>query len=167
MITVSNSETLQALQKQAGLSQGIDATPNTLGNQIIPVLECNPKLQRHVTFVKTSSSTVSASGASLYTTAPTKDFYLTSAYFYMTKDATCDVAIGLAGITAIVGGLSFYVIGISRLTTTAQDQGVYINFPQPIKIDRNTAITISAFSYTAGLSARTYGIMGYYDEGSL
>ena len=83
----------------------------------------------------------------------------------MIKDATCDAAIGnQIQLNATFEGAAIVIAGIAGLTTTAQNSTITQSFNNPIKLDRNTTISISGNSYTAGLRSNSCCIMGYTVE---
>jgi len=105
----------------------------------------------------------SATGTlTLYTTPSDKDFYLTTAILSMIKDVTCDATGGI-NLNAVIDGVTKEIIVYGILTLTAQADTIVCNCPVPIKIDRNTAITVSG-TYTAGTMRRSATVHGYTEE---
>jgi hypothetical protein len=166
MARVNNSETIAQLRKVGGLSSVEMQTPSVDSRTIIPVMETNPTILHNidiVRFIGTSSSTASITA---YTTPTNQDFYMTGCSLSMVKDAANDGATANIAIGCFVGGVVRYPLVIATLTLTAQSQTVAISFQKPIKVDRNTAITVACGTFTAG-SRRVEGtINGYIDEAS-
>lgn len=111
---------------------------------------------------KTSNSAVSGSSATIYTTPSDGDFYLCGVTANLVKDATNDRATGRWTINAtLANGEAIELVALPYLVTTACDKNIFLTFDKPIKLARNTTITMGIFTYTAGLSSRTASIWGY------
>lgn len=164
MTKINNSDIINGLQKTCGITTN-EVVPNTLSTNIVATVETNPLLVRRTNIVKVGNS-IATLGIYPILTTTNKDFYITGASLYYVKDVLCDVANGFYNITAYIGGANIAILSIPRLTLTADKEGVFITFPVPIKVDKNTIINASAFTYAAGTSARSWLVMGYYDEGS-
>lgn len=112
--------------------------------------------------IRAAGSSTSGSITAL-TTPADKDFYLTGCTLSMIKDATCDMATGAIALAVTVDGVAQNPAAIAILTLTAQSQTVNVTFNPPIKVDRNTALSMGA-SYTAGTMRRFLGVYGYTEE---
>jgi len=137
-----------------------DSIPDVVRADIQPVVEIDkPKSN----IVKTATRATSGS-TSLYQTPTDRDFYLTGGVLSMSKNVTCDVASGeIASILIVIDGVStkFLIIAGQTLTAERADQSMDMTFP--IKIDRNTSISLSGGAFTAGALVRTATITGYID----
>jgi len=123
---------------------------------IMPVVE----IKRICNILKFNSA-VNATTATIYTTPSDKDFYLVAAQLSVIKDATSTS--GGTSIFVIIEGVSVRLLSIATLTLTAQYSNIANNFPVPIKIDRNTIITVVNSTNNANISG--YGsIQGYTVE---
>ena len=162
MAIVQNSRTIQELREAAALQVGKDAIPTTLATQIVPVMEVNPKLLRHCDVVKRNQA-VNATSATIYTTPATQDFYLVSACVTLIKDATATST--FSRINAVVLGATASFCEIASLTLTAQSETVSMTFPRPIKIDRNTAITVTNTTNVGNVTAAAC-IVGFIVDNS-
>ena len=155
----NNSDLTREIIDIGKLQVGRDFVPNIISNQIVPVIDVNPKHSRRINLLKYVNS-VTTGSMTAYTTPIGKDFYLTNMQFSMTKDAACDTATGAYSITAVVDGVTIR-LGMYPIVTLKEDTLV-INmvFPFPIKLDQNTSIATSQ-AFAAGLCARTLCIFGY------
>jgi len=131
----------------------------------IPVIEVNPKLVKDL---KTANLSKNTSGATaIMTTSNSKDTLLYGCNLNMIKDSTCDMATGNVFLSITQNGKTFALISLPVITLTAQSAGDRIMFNKPIKVDRNSAINISASgTYTVGVCNRT-GVIFYTEEDNL
>jgi len=115
-------------------------------------LVANLPLNRNLNIVKWKDAT-----GTMYTTPINEDFYLTNIFLTMSKT---DVQTGsLIRMDAIINGETVRLVGIGGVTGAFQNGVVVDNYPQAgIKIDRNTAITLT----TSGTFTTVQGgIKGY------
>lgn len=131
---------------------------------VVPVIDVNPKHARVCNIVK-ANSRITTGSSTVYTTPATQDFFLSTATLSMVKDAACDQATGIIGFTAVIDGATVQLLQFPVITLTAQQYNQTIEFPIPIKIDRNTGIT-STGTYAAGVMARSFQITGYIVDNS-
>jgi len=127
---------------------------------LVPVFVANDQLFNQSNIVATGAAT-NATGATLYTT-PNRDdvtFYLTGATLSTIKDASSPST--AAQILVYVASSNIAVLTIKGLNTTAQNATTSITFPNPIPIDKNTAITVNNTSATANVSTQgtIYGFL--------
>lgn len=167
MVNIYNSQISKEIQEGAK-TQTADRIPNQLADKVVPVMEVNPKLLRRVTILKDANSTSKNSNATIYTTPVNQDFYLTMLQTSYEKNATCDIATGvLYSITGVINGATVILGSICGITLTAQADVVCIPFNPPVKLDRNTPITLArGASYTVDTMNRNAVIAGYTDETS-
>ena len=161
MATIYNSDLSKEL-REGGKLQVTDRMPSELAEKVVPVMEVNPKLLRRSDFVVTSNKTTSGS-QSVYTVPVNRDFFITSLCFGFIKDVTCDAATGDITLAASIGGVSGIILRIPILTLTADSKTIVLNFPNGLKIDRGSTISIGTNpTYTAGLMSRSVSIFGYH-----
>lgn len=123
-----------------------------LMDEVVQTFELKPKGIVAANF-NTASGTLT-----VLTTPAEKDFYMTGFAINFIKDAACDnTAIYLS---ASREGLSSYLFICPIITLTAQQFTQVIEFPNPVKIDRSTSITLAG-SFTAGACSRSVTISGY------
>lgn len=155
-----NSELSEILRDTFKSQQNIDGTISQVSNQVVPVAEVNPTLVKPCNVVL--GGTKSNSGAStVYTTPTSRDFYLNSLVFSITKDAACDMATGGAAATVVIEGVTQSIVLVPVITLTASDKQVNISFPKPIKLDRGSIIGIGGQTFAAGVCVRTLSFTGF------
>ena len=157
MATVTRTSVLLQAQDIAGLQVGVDITPKTLSSTISPTLDLNPRFTNLVKYGTTSVTTSS----NLLTTPSQKDFYITFAHITFKKDVTSDLS--SCNIQGSVNGATVRLLSFECLAATAENQSINITFPYPIKIDRNTNISLTG-SFTAGTATKTAVIGGFILE---
>lgn len=163
MPKIQNTEAIKAIRDSARLSVS-EGFPQELDTRVVPVIDMSPIINKEINVVRSQNST--ASGAvNIYTTNNSGGyrFYLKSIYFAMIKDSNCDVANGVINVTANVDGVNRTLVAIPVLTTTAQNEAVYIYFNTPVKLDLGATITMAA-TFTLGAMARTCTITGYEQD---
>lgn len=115
--------------------------------------------------VKSAGNTASGASNNVWAATPSdKDFYLCRAQVNFLKNATCDVADGTLLLQATIDGAIVQLARYSILTLTAQEINSEIVFNPPIKLDRNTAITLNQGTFTAGKFTRCGTISGFTQE---
>jgi len=135
-----------------------DNIPRAVIPTIQPVFEVNPKV---CNVVRHSNLAVTGSGT-IFTTPSDRDFYLNSASLGMIKDATCDVASNSeSSLTVTTEGTARRLLQMPLLTLTAQSENATISYPIPLKLDRNTTITIQSATFSAGSLLRYGAITGF------
>lgn len=137
-------------------SKGTD----TIGDEIsgpFAIVDINvPKENILSTISRTTSGT-----ATILTTSANEDTWVTGFLYSYIKDATCDVADGILGISFTIDGKTQTHNLFPVLTTTAQYDAVFVKFTKAMRIDRNTSITFNTSTYTVGKMIRTVSIYGY------
>ncbi len=156
----NNSELSNEIIDATRVQSGSSRIPNTFGDVVIPVIDVNPKRNRVVTFHRIASRGTTGS-TTIFTTPADKDFYLVGAFLTATQDATSDgVVMGLAVTT---DGTSRSLISFRKTTLTAFQDSKQINLPIPMKVDRNTTISISQ-SFSVGTGTVEGIIFGFTTE---
>jgi len=159
-LIVNNSEVITEISDGLKLPVSFGKVSNS-SRFIQPTFECNPKVTKNANYIKASSSATSGS-TTIHTGVNTGELYILNVNLSICKDATCDIATGQVTVNGTINGVSTSICGIAVLTTTAQNQSISVSFSKPIKIDRNTSISITG-TYTAGLMSRYASIIGYFD----
>lgn len=164
MAKIYNSDLTKGLAKNAGIQQNTDKIPNELAEKVVPTCETNPELLRKITIVRDITITDSSSGT-IYTTPTNQDFYLTDVQMDGFKSAAAGTTEFY--ITVTINGATKKIISMHHPTTTAiNNLHAEKSFLLPIKLDRNTNITLN--SNNATTFNRVIGIIcGYVDECSL
>jgi len=162
MPQVQNSSTIKEIRTAGGLSVS-EGFPTSLGNQIVPVININPKDYRTTNVLFASSST-SSGNIGIGTTSTTKDTFITSIQMSMAKDATCDVASGAIYLDMTFNDVVRDFAYISILTLTAQSQTVFLQFANPVRVARGSSILIGAGAHTVGLFSKAAAVHGFEVE---
>jgi len=126
---------------------------------IVPTVEINPRIN----IVKRNTCT-NATSVTLYTTPTDKDFYLTGVSLSHTRDvnATC-VSTAINGVIDGVSTGTIFIEHRMQTLTAGNIPASTQSFSIPIKIDRGTAITITA-STNVGNFVSVGIIFGYTVE---
>jgi hypothetical protein len=111
---------------------------DNIGIEVNPIIQPVVEIKRNCDIVK--SIATGQTSNTIYTTPTDKDFYLVGATLSLIKDATATST--LSALKVYINGVQTTLMQIPGLTLTAQSQSMAFSFPE-IKIDRNTAITIT------------------------
>jgi hypothetical protein len=136
--------------------KGADTIPPDIGNIFVPVIP----VTRVCNIIRTTTATNATTGT-IYTTPTDKDFYLVGLVISLIKDVT-STATNIQ-IRVTIDGVVQTIMNISTLTLTVDTRQSTLGLPFPIKVDRNTNITINTNSATANITA-SGGIVGYTVE---
>jgi hypothetical protein len=161
MVTINNSELTREIIDVTKLQAGREFTPNTCSNQIVPVIDVNPKHSRIINYYRTISAT--ASGTQSVTLPADKDFYLTNVNLSISKNATCDIATGKVVIIGVLDGdvsTGRDLLSIGVLTLTAESSNAQLSFPIPVKLSRGSNIQLTG-TYAAGAMSRASSFCGF------
>lgn len=82
-----------------------------------------------------------ATSTTIYTTPSNKDFYIHALAMNVVKDATNTST--LTAINCSINGALQNILYIAGVTLVAQNDTISISLPIPIKVDPNTAITLT------------------------
>lgn len=144
-----------------GKLDALEVGPFPIKNEILPVLDVNPK---HC-FILRQASASAAGATTVYTTDNSKerDFYLCGLVIGYNKDAANDNGTGNLGLAfATVDNKQSALCHINCITLTAQSGTISITYPIPLKIDKNSTISLGAVTLGAGIFLRSGTIWGYY-----
>lgn len=136
-----------------------DAIPR----QVIPTIQPTFELKRrYANIVKTGTRTSSGS-ATVYTTPSDKDFYLTGVQMSWSKDVTNDGTTASLQVTIDGDSTASNILRLYGQSVTANQIAETMSFLYPIKLARNSTITINQ-TYTAGASSLASTITGYTED---
>lgn len=121
---------------------------------VVPISP-NPKIIKQNTATNSASETI-------YTTPSDKDFYLVACSLAVIKDASATST--ASWLQVYIEGIATAILKIPSITLTAQTGYMVLPLPYPIKIDKNTAITINNGTAVANVLA-TGIIIGFTVEG--
>ena len=148
----NNSALMNEVRDVYKLQLGRDKFPKS----VIPVVDVNPKHARIINLHRESIRTTTGTGT-MYTTSAIEDTYLTGFTLTLQADVTCDNTSGAFFVT--IDGAS-RPTRISKLTTTATSMTLSHTFAYPLKLDRNTTITLGS-TFTVGACTMSCMINGF------
>lgn len=138
--------------------KNFDFFSKEVGDKLIPVVPiidaCN---------IVRSGIATNVTSQVVYTTPADRDFYLCGYVLSVLKDASATSTYTL--LQVYVNGTPLNVASLTGLSTTAQNQTVSNALFYPVKIDRNTAISILNQTNVANVTASA-NILGYISETS-
>ena len=160
-VSIKSNEVLKSLNGATNLdTQGFNPDlPSEMSKLYVPTIESNPIVTKFCDVVASTEQLNSSSDSLIYQTPIDKDFYLTSLYMISTSTSATNVRISLIiivnGIMQEIGRYFFYA------NITYPQATLSLNFSHPIKIDRNTPITIHSSGYINPVVITTAGITGF------
>jgi len=157
---ITNSDTVKELQEAAGLQFAMDMEEKDIQKLIVPTIEINPKLLRFCNIVRNATAS-NATTATIFTTPANQDFYLIAAQMSMIKDASATSLASSIDLTPEGAQLASIMV-IRGISLTAQNDSLTISFPVPLKLERNTTITINNTTATATVVSSGM-IVGFID----
>jgi len=164
MATIHNTDLTKELKEGAKLQQLRDVIPSQLADKVVPVMEVNPKMFRIVNYNVAGAGTNSTS-TSLGTTPTDRDTFITGATLSFFKDITATTTFIRLNAT-MENGLGIVLCSFGCVTLNIDGDAMTISFPNPVKLKRGSAITISASTNVGNFNA--FGsVMGYQVENIL
>ena len=154
MVDIQSKEVIDKISDELKVQPAV-SIPRGLMEKIQLSYSVNPK--RIVNVVRNTQRNTTGS-ATVFATSPDRDFFLTSAFISAVHDATSDGT--EMSLNAFVGGVERRILQFTKLTTTIFNGILSQTYTPPIKIDRNTNITINN-SFTAGASTISTVITGF------
>lgn len=152
MGTVHNSDTVEQVIRAAGVQTATEMPPRTLSNQIVPVMEVNPRLVKSLNIIR-SGSLSNATSATVHTCHSTKETYLWAAQLTSVKDVTATTAGQAMKVTPFGDNTARNILTISALTLTAESpSSASIALFKPIRLKAGSTITITATTATGNVN---------------
>jgi len=162
MVYIDNSETQREMNDAIRGNSVTNVAPVKVNDFIQPVININPKDYRR-NFIKTLTKGTSGSN-DILAANPNKDVYVTSCWISCTKNAASDATAAWISLTNDGDSASTQICRINFQTLTAlSNECLFVNFVNPVKIKRNTAIELGT-SFTVGAQNLTASFSGYYVE---
>ncbi len=159
---IQNSSTIKEIRSAACLSIS-EGFPQDLSNQIIPVINVNPKDYNEGRIFAHGSS-VAAGTVTIYTCSSTLDTFIMSCSYSFSKNVACDIASGRTAIQIIgFDGVTYAILSLAVLTLTAERDSISISFNKPLHVKKGSVIQIVG-AFAAGAMARSYIVSGYEIE---
>jgi hypothetical protein len=162
MVQINSSELLSEIRSGAKIEQLSEAIPNTLANQVVPVMEVNPKL------LNRSGKTIANSGLNttpLALTIPnitSRRTFITGAWINYQSDVLATATSIRIRYTPFEGAEQI-LVNLNKLTLAVGQDGMTISFPVPIR-----AAPIAPYiDIVGGVAAGTLSVSGgisYYQE---
>ncbi len=156
MVEIQNKQIIDDISEKTKISN-IAMLPLNLSNNIQPVMEIGKNIEE---LIGIGSSSAVTGGFAIHTADSTKDTYITSASLSVVKDGACDVSSGSINVSCTIRGATRTILTLAVLTLTASSQQISISFPEPIKIDKSSVVSITG-AFTLGAMVRAGTITGY------
>ena len=154
MAKINRTDITQKAIKDLRLDAARERVPTEASDKIVLTYPLDSK----VTNIIKSVGLTNGTGATVYTTPTSKEFYLTTASLYVNKDSSSESA--GSDLTCVVDGATVYLLSIPGYTLTAQDNGLTITYKNPIKLDKGTNIRVTAGSAVANVKVNA-NVTGY------
>lgn len=140
MKTINNAELVNEARKAVALNANIDIPPSQVGDAVQFVCEVNPRLTRYANIAR--SGYTNAGNSTIYLTPIDRDFFLTFAAISQDK------AIGESQTNASLSvntedGRTCQIVGVPGITLTAEHDKMTATFNPPLKLQRNSQVTIT------------------------
>ncbi len=143
-----NSELIKEIQNATKIPT-LQGVSRTISNQIVPVIEVNPKVTKNPFIV--SGTGADSSNVTLYTTPTNQDVYVIGLCFTITKDGanTSDIA----RVQAFVNGQAINLAYLSLVPSVASGNSIFVSFSHPLKLDRGTIVSMRPSNATASIDS--------------
>lgn len=161
MAQIYNSDLTKNMVTATKAAVSRDIMPTQLAEKVVPVINVNPAHNRIITMVKRATCTNSTS-TTIFTTSAVNDTYIIGMQIAWIKDVTATAL--TANITAYINGLNTILCELRGFTLTVQNDSIFLSFPIPILIDRNTNVNLTCSTNVANVTA--VGIVYGYEVNS-
>ena len=128
------------LRDVAKIQAGADIIPSIMSNQVVPVVDVNPKHSRICNFMK-SAALSNALAANLGTADNGKQTFLTGAT--VTAKFHTGGAATLVSLRLTSGGAARNIMNLVNFAGDGTTHGLSINFSCPIPVDAGTTISVT------------------------
>jgi len=162
MAKIYNTDLTKGIAKNAAIQQNFDKVPNELAEKVVPTMETNPQLLRYTNYLIYNSKT-STGDLAIGTTPKDKDLYITAYNVSFIKDAACDSSAHSLSLVVIPDETqaSTRIFTSQTLPLTAQTETHFCQLAHPLKLKRNSALSLTSNAYAAGIYNRSVVIYGY------
>jgi hypothetical protein len=144
MATTQRSEYVDTATKDLRLNPAIDSIPAHLA----PDIQLTYELKAPMSVI---SQTLTNATQSFFLVTGDRDVYISSISLDCVKDVTATTT--SISVRAFVDGVQRRLLTINTTTLTVERAGTSISYPIPIKIDRNTSITMDSLTNVANFQA--------------
>lgn len=156
MADIHRGQVSTKIVRAAGLQPGADAIPKRLGEVVLPVLVVNEDPEKFIVRRGIATDTTSVT---IFTTPTDRDFFIMSAAV-----STAHSVLSVSTFTAVQfvprNGLATNALEIRTEPLTALQEHNSISFPEPILLNRGSAIVIVNSSGTPSIDS-VGTIMGF------
>jgi len=160
MAKINRSDVIQKAVNELAFSTSSDKIPTETLDKVQLTYDLNKKFSN---FLKSETSPITGTiTITLPSVSAGAETYLTGISIGITKDATCDNALGAINLSIIPADTNVAVtfLRIPVLTLTAQSENKTLSLAYPLKVKNGSTIT-SSMSYTAGLASREISVVGF------
>ena len=157
MTDVQSSETIRAISRSLGLSQG--HVVNVAHDKIQPTVEGNILLVKPAFNINNDGT----GNFGIWTTPADQDFYLCSIVLSWTKNVVSTAT--TLKLYCKIGGAFQNLLEITRSGVTVSSADIVVCYPRPLKIDRNNDFNIS-LDHEDGTQNIGVCMTGFVDESS-
>jgi len=157
MATNNNVSIAKRIRDLFKLQQAVEEVPTQVAGSILPVVDVSPS---HTIFSARGDAQDSATGT-IFSTSATKRTFIIGCHITTAKDVVSPSTNTLIDFTSKDGSTD--VLIITRYEpVTAGSFFSSISFPEPIEIEKDTAIVLRNSSATASIDST--GIIFFYEE---
>jgi len=159
MAQIERNSIIQKAINELRLNPSAEKIPKETSDKIQLGYSLNPNYTEEVKSVATSSTgnfdIVSA-------TSSVKDTYLTFVTLSIAKNAAANTTTESLILRTTINGASRDILLINFIDLTALDSTITLPLPYPLKVDRNSAITVLNGNFTAGVCRRGASV-GFFE----
>lgn len=149
-----NSQVTKEIEEALKIDRQTEKIPSP-----IPVVEVGIKLVKQG--VVKQNTCLNATTATIYAVPTGEQFFIKSVTLSFTKDATATST--YSRVNASINGVTTTIAQIPHLTLTVGFGTAIYNFPNPLRVDPGTNITITHSTNVANISSNAV-ISGFIDE---
>lgn len=154
MVDIQSKEVIDKVSDELKIQPAMKI-PREIMDKIQLVYNVNPTNSGNIIKAVTK---ITSGAVGFFTTPTTRDFFLTSAFLQNQSDVAATNTLG--SLTVVVGGITIPILEFSKITLTIFNDSLTLSFPNPIKIDRGTAVVLNN-TFGLGVSVSSAGITGY------
>jgi hypothetical protein len=129
----------------------------------VPTFETNPRLLTVARPIVVYNKATTSSAATVSTTSATDNTYITGVWYDNNQSAASDNT--STYLRFPINGAATNIMYFVKPTTTLWNKTIYIQFPVPILLDKNAAITFNC-PFTAGACETNIILFGYVEDTS-
>jgi len=134
---IQNARAGEIIRDQAGLTLA-EGFPQNLSSSIVPVMDMTPRFHRTIKIARQTSTTTSAT---VFSSSDKKRTFICGVQLTYSKDASN--LSNQIDLRVAVDSVSTRIIEIAVTPSTAQNGSLYIQFPEPLLIDKNASVTMN------------------------